>query len=65
MTKEEAIKILMARHECIEKWCRGCYDECNESLCEMCDLNYEQGTQGEQKDALLIAIAALKKEVIE
>lgn len=63
MTKEEAIKKLQARHDCIVKWCRGIYEECNDSLCDECDLNYDQGTQGEQKEALLIAIAALKKEV--
>lgn len=63
MTKEEAIKKLQARHDCIEKWCRGIYDECNDSLCDECDLCYDQGTQGEQKEALQIAIASLKKEV--
>lgn len=60
MTKDEAIKKLMARQECIEKWCKGIYEECNDSLCESCDLNYDQGTMGEQKEALLMAIAALK-----
>lgn len=63
MTKEEAIKRLQARHDCIEKQCHGHYDECNDSLCDECDLNYDQGTMGQQKISLLMAIAALKKEV--
>ena len=62
MTKEEAIKRLQARHDCIEKWCHGHYEECNEHLCGTCDLNYDQGTQGEQMESILIAIEALKKE---
>ncbi len=65
MTKEEAIKKLQARHDCIEKWCHGNHEECNTDLCENCDLNYAQGNMGEQRTALKIAIAALKREVIE
>lgn len=65
MTKEEAIKRLQARHDCIEKWCKGCHEECNDSLCDECDLNYDMGNMLEQRQALLMAIAALKKEVIE
>lgn len=65
MTKKEAIKMLQARHDCIEKQCKGIYEDCNDSLCEECDLNYDQGTMGQQQISLLMAIAALKKEVIE
>lgn len=63
MTKQEAINRLQARRDCIEKWCHGCYEECNKDLCDECDLNYAQGNMGEQRLALTIAIEALKREV--
>ena len=59
MTNEEAIKKIKAKHDCMEKWCKGRYVDCNDSLCDACDLNYEQGNMGEQKEALRMAIKAL------
>lgn len=61
MTKNETIKRLQARHDCIEKWCKsGNYEECNAGLCDECDLNYEQGNMGEQREALKTAVHVMQ-----
>lgn len=60
MTNEEAKKMLEAKLECFKNETSGINHDCNMRLCDGCSLNYEQGTVGEQKDALYLAIKALE-----
>lgn len=60
MTRQEAIKILKAKLACMERDMRGTDEDCNERNCLNCDLNYKQGTMGEQMEVLRIAIDALQ-----
>lgn len=62
MTKEEAIKMIEARLECLTRVTRGIWDECNYDLCDECELNYTQGNMGEQKEWMRMAIESLKGE---
>lgn len=48
MRIDEAKSMLIAKANCIDKQCKGIYQDCNESLCDNCDLCYAQGTNGEQ-----------------
>lgn len=48
MTIDEAKSMLIAKANCIDNQCKGIYEDCNESLCDNCDLCYAQGTNGEQ-----------------
>lgn len=58
MLKEQALEILQAKVQCIEKTIspHPCTCEC----CD-CDLNYAQGNIGEQKEALQFAIEYLMR----
>lgn len=60
MTIEEAKKMLKAKLECLKNETSGINYDCNMRLCDGCSLNYEQGNMGEQKEALELAIKALK-----
>lgn len=62
MTKEEAIKMLEAKLECMIRDVSGIDDDCNRGLCRECHLNYDQGNIGEQKEYLRMSIEALKQE---
>ena len=62
MTREEAIKMLKAKLECMTRDVSGCDDDCNRKLCNECHLNYEQGNMGEQKEYLRMSIEALEQE---
>lgn len=64
MTKETIIRMLKAKHECISRQCRGNYKECNNTLCDSCDLCYEQGTYGDQKLMIETLLWALDCGVI-
>lgn len=64
MTREEALKMIQARLECIERNISGNYKLCN-NKCDECKLCYEKGTLGEQKEWLQMAIKALEKKSCE
>ena len=61
MTKEEAAKILESKAECMRREISGVYADCNYRKCDDCELNYAQGTMGEQKEAIQVAVEALQK----
>ena len=48
MTIDEAQIMLKAKAKCIERICKGIYEDCNEQKCDNCDLCYVQGTNGDQ-----------------
>ena len=62
MTREEAIKMIRAKIECMNRENSGKDLNCNSRDCDECDLCYEQGTSGEQIEALDMAIEALKEQ---
>lgn len=53
MTIDEAQTMLNAKAKCIERICKGIYEDCNEQKCDNCDLCYAQGTNGEQIELML------------
>ena len=62
MTDGEAVEKLKAYHKCQRLQVKGIYEDCNEKLCDDCDLCYMQGTAGEHIKSIEIAIKALKKQ---
>lgn len=62
MTESEAIEKLRAYHKCQRLQVKGIYEDCNENLCDNCDLCYAQGTTGEHIKSIDIAIQALEKQ---
>lgn len=63
ITLEDAIKMLEARLDCMHRSSSGIDVDCNREKCDDCDLNYAQGTVGEQQEALKEAISALEKQM--
>ena len=61
MTREEAIKMLTAKVECMLRETSGSVEECNSHRCGECNLCYEQGNIGEQVEYLQMAIKALEQ----
>lgn len=61
MTREEATNILKAKLECYKRQTSET-DEYDCDDCDKCSLVYEQGTMGEQKLALAMAIMELCEE---
>ena len=61
MSIDEAQTMLNARAKCIEKVCRGIYEDCNKENCDNCDLCYAQGTNGEQKELMLQCVEWLEE----
>lgn len=61
MTSEETIKMLTAKVECMKRESSGIDQDCNYRNCDECKLCYEQGTVGEQREALQMAISALQE----
>ena len=53
MSIDEAQIMLKAKAKCIERICKGIYEDCNEQKCDNCDLCYAQGTNGEQIELML------------
>ena len=53
MTIDEAQIMLKAKAKCIERICKGIYEDCNEQKCDNCDSCYAQGTNGEQIELML------------
>ena len=62
MTIDEAKKMLKAKLECLKRETSGTDIDCNYRNCDECDLCYEQGNMGEQKEALQMAIKALESQ---
>lgn len=63
MTESEAIEKLRAYHKCQRLQVKGIYEDCNQNLCDNCDLCYAQGTTGEHIKSIEIAIQALEKQI--
>lgn len=61
MTIDDCTKMLIAKEKCIGRETSGIDTDCNSWNCENCSLCYEQGTKGEQKEALLFAIDIMHK----
>ena len=53
MTIDEAQIMLKAKAKCVERICKGIYEDCNEQKCDNCDSCYAQGTNGEQIELML------------
>ena len=63
ITYSEAIEKLRAYHKCQRLQVKGIYEDCNEKLCDNCDLCYAQGNTGEHIKSIEIAIQALEKQI--
>ena len=63
MTDSEAIEKLRAYHKCRILQVKGIYEDCNEKLCDNCDLCYAQGNAGEHIKSIEVAINALEKQI--
>lgn len=61
ISREDAIKFLKAHSECEKKKVKGICEECNEELCDNCDLCYAQGNCGEHIKATDKAISDMEK----
>lgn len=62
MNKEEAIRMLKAKLECMTRDVSGRDSDCIDRRCDECSLNYEQGNMGEQKEWLRMSIEALEEQ---
>ena len=62
MTNSEAIEKLKAYLKCQRLQVKGIYEDCNEKLCDNCDLCYAQGNNGERIKSIELAIKALEKQ---
>ena len=63
MTEREAAEKLRAYSKCQLLQVKGIYEDCNEKKCDNCDLCYMQGTTGEHREAIDMAIQALEKQI--
>lgn len=61
MAIEDCAKMLIAKEKCMERETSGIDTDCNLHNCDDCSLCYEQGTMGEQKEALKFAIETMRK----
>lgn len=63
MTESEAKEMLKASLECDKRKNKVAYEEqCHED-CDNCELCYAQGTAGQHKEVLQMAINALEKQI--
>lgn len=60
MTVKETIKKLKAKIKCMQRETSGIDSQCNNHNCDECALCYGQGTTGEQKKALVMAVKSLE-----
>ena len=58
MKLKEAITKVKARIKCDELSLKGDYNQCNDEICDECDLCYEQGNMGERLEALKEVVSA-------
>ena len=63
MTESEAIEKLIAYHKCQRLQAKGTCEDCNDQLCDNCNLCYAQGNVGEHIKSIEIAIQALEKRI--
>ena len=63
MTESEALNMIQAKLTCMELYDLSCIEKGCDRKCDNCDYNYAQGNNGEQKEALKVAIQALKKQI--
>ena len=63
MTESEAKEKLRAYYKCQRLQVKGIYEDCNEHLCDNCDLCYTQGNTGEHIESVKVAIKALEKQI--
>ena len=63
MDKRDALEKLQAYCKCQKMQVRGIYEECNDSMCDECDLCYMQGTNAEHIASIEIAIKVLKEQI--
>ena len=61
MTEIQAVEMLKAYHKCKILQVKGIYEDCNNKLCDNCDLCYAQGNAGEHIKSIEIAIQALEE----
>ena len=61
MTENEAIEKIRAYSKCLARQVKGIYEDCNNKRCDECDLCYMQGTTGEHRKTIDIAIQALEE----
>ena len=63
MKESESIEKLRAYYNCQRLQAKGIYEDCNEKLCDNCNLCYAQGNVGEHIKSIEIAIHALEKQI--
>ena len=63
MTENEALNMMQAKLTCMELYDLSCVEKGCDKKCENCEYNYAQGNNGEQKEALKVAIQALEKQI--
>ena len=63
MTEIEALEKLRAYYKCKILQVKGIYEDCNNKLCDNCDLCYAQGNAGEHIKSIEIAIQAIEKHI--
>ena len=63
MKDREALTMLIAYYACQRLQAKGIYEDCNEKLCDNCDLCYAQGNVGQHIKSIEIAIQALEKQM--
>lgn len=61
MSIDNCTKMLIAKEKCMERETSGTDTDCNFHNCDECSLCYEQGTMGEQKEALKFALNIMRK----
>lgn len=61
MSIDDCAKMLIAKEKCMSRETSGTDTDCNSHNCDECSLCYEQGTMGEQKEALKFAVDTMRK----
>ena len=61
MKIDKCANMLIAKEKCMDRETSGRDTDCNFHNCDDCSLCYEQGTMGEQKEALKFAVDTMRK----
>ena len=61
ISRKEHIKRLKAYEECSKKQLKGIWEECNQYLCDNCDLCYAKGIEEKHIAAITKAISDMEK----